>query len=239
MRYFNPNGTVAEACGNGIRCFARYVYDHGLISKRYFSIETLAGIREAWLLPERGSVKEVKINMGIPVFSRSGIPMLGAGEEAIDEILKVKEKEFKATSLSMGNPHCVICIDDVDRAPITEIGPIIENLPIFPQKVNVEFVEILNPSEIKMRMWERNGEGEPLSCGSGSCACVAATTKTKKTERKVIIHQPGGDVEIEWNNENGCIYMTGPAKEIFSGSLSKEFEEFINLINREGTSADE
>ncbi|MCK4392418.1 diaminopimelate epimerase [Candidatus Bipolaricaulota bacterium] len=239
MRYFSINGTEAEICGNGIRCFARYVYDHRLTPERNFLIETLAGIREAWLLPESGPVKEVKINMGAPIFSRSSIPMLGEGEEAVDEVLRVGEEEFRATSLSMGNPHCIIYLDDVKRAPVNQVGPIIENLPIFPQKVNVEFVEILNSSEIKMRMWERNGEGEPLSCGSGSCACVAATVRTKRTGRKVIVHQPGAGLEIEWNNENGCIYMTGPAEEIFTGSLSRRFEEAIGLISKEGTNVDE
>ncbi len=239
MRFFNPDGTEAEACGNGIRCLAKYLYDHGLTSKRAFSIRTVAGIREARLLPESGPVKEVKVNMGPPSFSRPRIPMLGEGKEAIDEVLRVGEEEFRATCLSMGNPHCVICVDDVEKAPVNRVGPLIENLPIFPQKSNVEFIEILNPLEIKLRMWERNGEGEPLSCGSGSCACVAATARTQKTGRKVIVHQPGGDVEIEWNNENGCIYMTGLAEEIFTGTLSREFEDTIDGISKEGTNADE
>jgi len=239
MRFFNPDGTEAEACGNGIRCLAKYLYDHKLTFKRDFSIETVTGTREVWLLPESGPVAEVKVNMGPPGFSRPRIPMLGEGKEAIDEVLRVGKEEFRATCLSVGNPHCVIYVDDVEKAPLNRVGPIIENLPIFPQKVNVEFIEILNPSEIKMRMWERNGEGEPLSCGSGSCACVAATARTQKTGRKVIVHQPGGDVEIEWNNENGCIYMTGPAKEIFTGALSREFEDTIDVISKEGTNADE
>lgn len=239
MRFFNPNGTEAEICGNGIRCFAKYVYDHELTLKRNFFVETLGGGREAWLLPESGPVEKVKINMGTPTFNRSSIPMLGESEEAVDEVLRVGEEEFRATCLAMGNPHCIIYVDDAKRAPVNQVGPIIENLPIFPQKVNVEFVEVLNSSEIKMRMWERNGEGEPLSCGSGSCACVAATVRTKRTGRKVVVHQLSGDLEVEWNNDDGYIYMTGPGEEIFTGSLSREFEEAIGLMSKEGTNADE
>ncbi|HCL90682.1 MAG TPA: diaminopimelate epimerase [Candidatus Atribacteria bacterium] len=219
MRIFNFDGSEAEMCGNGIRCFAKYAYENKIVTKSKFTVETLAGIIIPELTISNNKILGVKVNMGIPKLRRRDIPM--AGEDTptvVDETLKINpEQIFKITCVSMGNPHCIIFVDDVQSIPVDEIGPKIENHPFFPEKTNVEFIHILNRKEINFRVWER-GVGETLACGTGACASLVASVLNKKTDRKATIHLPGGDLDIQWANDKH-IYMTGPAELVFKGEM--------------------
>lgn len=215
MRIFNSDGTEAEMCGNGIRCFAKYCYERGIAKKEELMIETLAGIKRTWLTVEGGKVESVRVDMGSPVLERSGIPMLGEGT-CVDEELKVGKERFRVTCLSVGNPHCVIFVDDVMGFPVREVGPKIENHQLFPNRVNVEFVQVLKRGELTVRVWER-GCGETLACGTGACASVVAGNLIKKVAPKATVHLLGGDLEIEYSEK---ILMSGPAEKVFEGELS-------------------
>jgi len=219
MRIFNSDGSEAQMCGNGIRCFAKYAYENKLVSKNKFKVETLAGIIIPELTISNNNILGVKVNMGVPKLRRREIPM--SGEDAttvMDETLKINpEQTFKITCVSMGNPHCIIFVNDVQSIPINKIGPKIENHPLFPEKTNVEFIQVLNKQEINFRVWER-GAGETLACGTGACAALVAAVLNKKTDRKTTVHLPGGDLDIQWAND-GYVYMTGPAELVFSGEM--------------------
>jgi len=215
MRIFNADGSEAETCGNGIRCVAKYVYENGMTKSNELVIETLAGPTKVWLTVENDSVALVKCDMGVPKFSRSEIPMAGDESEVIEEPLKVGDSEYNVTCLSVGNPHAVIFVDDVRAVPIDVIGPQIENHSAFPQRTNVEFVELVDRGNVKMRVWER-GSGETLACGSGSCATAVASARTGRTERTVCVHLELGSLKIEWAVD-GHIYMEGPATRVFEG----------------------
>jgi diaminopimelate epimerase len=214
MRIFNADGTEAEMCGNGIRCFAKYCYENKIVRKKNFKIETLAGIKTAKLTLRRGIVEKVRVDMGKPTLRRETIPMKGQGT-CINENLIVDGKKFKVTCLSVGNPHCVIFVENVDEIPVSEIGPKIENHKLFPKRINVEFAQIINTNELKVRVWER-GCGETLACGTGACASAVAGNLLNKVGNKAIVHLLGGDLEIEYSNR---IWMTGPAEKIFKGEL--------------------
>ncbi len=220
MRMFNSDGSEAEMCGNGIRCVAKYAYDHGLIRKEKMVIETGAGELPVQLfLGQDGRVATVQVNMGKPKLQRAEIPMVGpADDQAIDVEITAAGQSFNATCVSMGNPHCVIYVDDVDQFPVADIGPFIENHDLFPERINVEFVEVLSPTEVKQRTWER-GAGETLACGTGASAVTVAGVLTGRTERKIINHLLGGDLELEWA-EDGNISMIGPATEVFNGEYT-------------------
>lgn len=219
MRIFNSDGSEAEMCGNVTRCFAKYVYEHGLTTQTRLTIETLAGI----IIPElqfdaAGKVSAVRVDMGIPRLKRKEIPMCGPeDEQVVGEALEVDGKVYHVTCVSMGNPHCVIFVDDIKTIELAAIGPKIETHPQFPRKINVEFVQVLNDKEMIMRVWER-GAGVTLACGTGSCAALAAAVLNKKTGRKALIHLDGGDLVLEWNAESGHIFKTGPAEEVFTGT---------------------
>lgn len=215
MRMFNPDGSEAEMCGNGIRCFAKYVYQMGWTKKKKIRVETLAGEVVPELIMENNKIKLIKVNLGPPRLKREEIPMKSAGESVINEDLKVEDKIYKITALSLGNPHCVIFERYLDNIPLSQIGPKIENHYLFPQRTNVEFVKVINPTEIKVRIWER-GAGETLSCGTGAGASVVASVLNKKTKKNVWVNLPGGKLKIEWGEDNN-IYLTGPAEEVFSG----------------------
>ena len=224
MRIFNADGSEVEMCGNGIRCLARYIWDRGLSEKDVLEIETLAGI----IRPEV-SDGLVRVDMGMPEFSPEKIPVdvretdravLPESSVFIKYPLEVEGQVFDITCLSMGNPHCVIVIDDVGNFPVNYYGPMIENRQIFPRKINVEFVEILNDKEIEMRVWER-GAGETMACGTGASAAAVATSLIGSTGREVTVHLLGGDLFIEWA-ENGHIYMAGPAVTVFDGVIDIE-----------------
>jgi len=218
MRIFNRDGSEAEMCGNGIRCFAKYVYDNKLTDKKSFDVETLAGI----IKPEIVELKDnkaylVKVNMGKPILERKDIPMEGEPGNVIDEPLKLADKEVRITAVSMGNPHAVIFVDTFSF-DIEVLGKEIEEHPSFPKKTNVEFIQVVNENEINMQVWER-GAGVTLACGTGASAALVASVLNKKTERKAVVHLLGGDLEIEWA-EDGNVYMTGPAKEVYKGEFN-------------------
>ena len=219
MRIFNFDGSEAQMCGNGIRCFAKYAYENKLISKNKFTVETLAGIIIPELTITNNKILGVKVNMGTPKLRRREIPMNGKDTPTVvNETLKINpEQTFKITCVSMGNPHCITFVNDVQSIPVNEIGPKIENHPLFPEKTNVEFIQVLNMQEINFRVWER-GVGETLACGTGACAALVAAVLNKKTDREATIHLPGGDLHIQWADD-GNIYMTGPAELVFKGEM--------------------
>ncbi len=220
MRMLNPDGSEAEMCGNGIRCFAKYVFDRGLTHETQITVETLAGIMAPRLIVKDGKAQMVRVDMGEPRLQRKDIPMKGpdGDGEVVGEKIKVEGDRYDITAVSMGNPHCVIFVDNVEHFPVAKVGPKIETHNLFPQRTNVHFVQVLNSSEIQVRTWER-GAGITLACGTGACACAVAAALNKRTGRKVTTHLPGGDLLIEWSGDNR-ITMTGPAEEVFTGSIA-------------------
>ncbi len=219
MRMFNADGSEAEMCGNGLRCVAKYAYDHGLVSTRKIRVETGAGVLPLQLFTnEANRVEKVRVNMGQPRLRRDQLPMTGpAGEQVVGAELQILDRTFEITCVSMGNPHCVIFVDDVEAFAVEKYGPAIENHPLFPKRINVEFVEVLSPAEVKQRTWER-GAGETLACGTGASAVTVAGVLANRTGRHIVNHLRGGDLEMEWS-EDGCIYMTGPAVQVFEGDF--------------------
>ena len=220
MRMFNSDGSESEMCGNGIRCVAKYAYDHGIVTKTEITAETGAGILTLQLFPDgHGKVERVRVNMGPPRLSREEIPMNGSpAAQVVAEELTVLDKTFRITCVSMGNPHCIIYVDDVDSFPVATYGPLIENHQLFPRRTNVEFIQIISRTEVKQRTWER-GAGETLACGTGASAVCVAGVLNNLTDRNILNHLAGGDLELEWV-ENGPVFMTGPATEVFSGEIT-------------------
>ena len=217
MRMFNSDGSESEMCGNGIRCFAKYVYDHRLASKDILDIETGGGVKKLNLRVKNGLVDAVKVDMGEPVLQRERIPMLGEPGMVINEDLHIPDGvTFTITSLSMGNPHVVIFVEDAGNFPVSKYGPIIENCELFPNRTNVEFVQIVSSSEVIQRTWER-GAGETMACGTGASAVTVAGVLTKQTGRKITVHLSGGDLKTEWDEKSNHVFLTGPAVEVFKG----------------------
>jgi diaminopimelate epimerase len=220
MRMFNSDGSESEMCGNGIRCVAKYAFDHGIVTKKEITAETGAGLLTLQLFTgEDGTVDKVRVNMGPPRLTRAEIPMTGepAGSQVVGQPLNILHTTFAVTCVSMGNPHCVIFVDDVDKFQVEKYGPLIENHDLFPRRTNVEFVQIISRTEVRQRTWER-GAGETLACGTGASAVCAAGYLNGLTEKKILNHLSGGDLELEWADD-GSIYMTGPAVEVFSGEI--------------------
>jgi diaminopimelate epimerase len=215
MRMFNADGSEAQMCGNGIRCLAKYVFESGISRQPELTVETLAGVLRLQLFASNGTVDKVKVDMGMPRLRRQEIPMLGEGDRVLAEKLTAGDAEFAVTCVSMGNPHCVIYVADVATFPVTHYGPLLEHHPQFPQRTNVEWIECLNRQEIRQRTWER-GSGETLACGTGACAATVASVLNGKTDRAVTVHLLGGDLEVEWADDNH-VYMTGSAVEVFRG----------------------
>ena len=222
MRIFNSDGSEAEMCGNGIRGLAKYVYERGMIDNTTIGVETGAGVLRVALTVEDDSVVAATVDMGIPRLNRSEIPMLGepADEPVIDQPLEVNGDSFDITCVSMGNPHCVMFVDDVHRFAVGDIGPLIENHELFPERINVEFVTVLDRAHVKMRVWER-GAGETLACGTGASASVVAAVLTDRTDRQVEVELRGGPLQIEWH-QNEHVFMTGPITEVFTGQLNEQ-----------------
>ena len=219
MAMYNADGSEGAMCGNGIRCVAKYVYDKGLTDKENISIETKSGIKELELTVEDGKVSLVKVNMGVPILRAKDIPVDVDTEKCIDSDINVDGKDYKITCVSMGNPHAVTFIDeDVKTFPIEKIGPKFENHPMFPDRVNTEFVQVLNRHEVNMRVWER-GSGETLACGTGTCATVVACVLNGLTDDEVTVHLLGGDLFIKYDRENDTVWMTGPAVIAFEGTI--------------------
>lgn len=215
MRVFNTDGSEAQMCGNGIRCFAKYVHDRGLTRKETLRIETLAGIVKPDLVIENGRVVRVRVNMGRPRLQRSEIPMTGGKGRVIDEPIEVGGRVVNITAVSMGNPHVVTFVEDVAEAPVAELGPMIENHPAFPERTNVHFVQVVSPREARQRTWER-GSGETLACGTGASASLVAGCLNEKLQAEAAVHVLGGVLEVVWSDDDN-VYLTGPAETVFEG----------------------
>ncbi len=216
MRIFNPDGSEPEMCGNVIRCFAKYVFERGIVSQPRINVETLAGIRIPEVRVENGQVTAVRVDMGEPQLKPSQVPVNVTGEQAVAVPLEVNGARVEFTAVSMGNPHCVIFVPEASQAPLTTIGPVMENHQLFPQRTNVEFVQVANRRDVIMRVWER-GAGVTMACGTGACAVGVAGVLNGYTDRLITVHLDGGDLEIEWSAENNHVYMTGPAAIVFEG----------------------
>ena len=216
MEMYNADGSRGEMCGNGIRCVAKYVYDYGLTDKTSISVETLGGIKYLDLTVEHGKITLVKVDMGTPILKPELIPIVAKGETVIDEPIMVGGKEYHMTGVSMGNPHDVVFMDDIKNLEIEKIGPLFENHERFPNRINTEFVNVLDRHTAQMRVWER-GSGETLACGTGACAVAVACILNGLTENTVTVKLLGGDLQIEWDREKNTVYMTGPAEVSFDG----------------------
>ena len=216
MEMYNADGSRGEMCGNGIRCVAKYVYDYGLTDKTSISVETLGGIKYLDLTVEHGKVTLVKVDMGTPILKPELIPIVAKGETVIDEPIRVGGKEYHMTGVSMGNPHDVVFMDDIKNLEIEKIGPLFENHERFPNRINTEFVNVIDRHTAQMRVWER-GSGETLACGTGACAVAVACILNGLTENTVTVKLLGGDLQIEWDREKNTVYMTGPAEVSFDG----------------------
>lgn len=218
MRMYNADGSRGEMCGNGIRCVAKYVYDYGLTDKTSISVETLGGIKYLDLEVRDGKVRQVKVDMGTPILEPEKIPVIAEGSRVVDEPLLVNGQTFRMTCVSMGNPHAVIFVDDVQGMDLEKIGPSFENHARFPKRINTEFVRVLDENTVEMRVWER-GSGETLACGTGACAVAVACILNGYTRDQVTVKLLGGDLKIQWDRQADTVYMTGPAEVVFDGEI--------------------
>ena len=218
MRMFNSDGSEAEMCGNGIRCVGKFVYDKGLTDKTTVTIETLAGIKTLELNTKEGKVETVKVDMEEPILNPKEIPVISDEEPVKNLMLEAEGRKFKFTCVSMGNPHAITEVEDTEKFDVEKYGKVLEVDKAFPNKTNVEFIQIVDKNHVKMRVWER-GAGETLACGTGACATAVACYLNGKTDRNVEVELLGGKLFIEWNEENNHIYMIGPAVTVFEGEL--------------------
>jgi diaminopimelate epimerase len=219
MRMFNADGSESEMCGNGIRCVAKYVYDHGIAQKDRLKIETGAGILTLDLTIKNGLVELVRVDMGRPILASKDIPTTLPGDPPVNVGLDVDGKSIRVTCVSMGNPHCITYVDELTDDWVLGIGPKVERHMAFPRRVNAEFIQVLSRKEVNMRVWER-GSGETQACGTGACAVCVAGVLTGKTAHNLLIHLPGGDLELEWDISTDHVFMTGPATEVYTGIWS-------------------
>ena len=218
MAMYNADGSYGKMCGNGIRCVAKYVYDNGLTDKTEISVISGGAVKYLKLTVESGKVKKVRVNMGEPILKPSEIPVVGDGDKLVAVPIVVDNQVYEMTCVSMGNPHAVVFLDDVENLKIEEIGPRFEQHERFPDRVNTEFVERIDRKNLKMRVWER-GSGETMACGTGACATAVAAILNGYAERDVTVHLLGGDLEISWDETDNCVYMTGPAATVFTGEF--------------------
>ena len=218
MEMYNADGSQGAMCGNGIRCVAKYAYDYGLVDKETITVNTKSGIKTLELTVEDGKVSKVRVNMGAPILEARQIPILCSQEQAVQLPLEVDGKTYQITGVSMGNPHAVVCVEDVKGLKLEELGPKFENHPAFPDRVNTEFIRVLDRSTVEMRVWER-GSGETLACGTGACAVAVACIVNGYTNERVTVKLLGGDLDIYWDREANLVYMTGPAVTVFDGEL--------------------
>ena len=214
MRMFNADGSESEMCGNGVRCVAKYVHDHGIAAKPTLTIETGRGVLTLDVETRNGKVEQVRVDMGEPILEAAKIPTTLPGNPPVD--VPLPGFDLKATCVSMGNPHCIVFVDAITHELVHGFGPKIEVAPIFPRKVNVEFIKVNRPNDVTMRVWER-GSGETLACGTGASAVCVAGVLSGRTERAVTVHLLGGDLQLLWSEKDNHVYMTGPAVEVFSG----------------------
>jgi len=218
MEMYNADGTRAEMCGNGIRCVGKFVYDKGLTDKTDITVISAGSVKYLTLIVKDGKAEQVKVNMGAPELKAALVPVISENERAIDEPICVQGKDYKMTCVSMGNPHAVVYLDDVDSLDIEEIGPYFENHERFPRRTNTEFVKVIDRNTVQMRVWER-GTGETLACGTGACAVAVSCVLNGLTEETVTVRLLGGDLVITWNREENVVYMTGPAATVFEGEI--------------------
>ena len=218
MEMYNADGSQGKMCGNAIRCVGKYVFDHRMTKKRELAVETLAGTKYLSLNVSGDKVSEVTVLMGVPVFEPEKIPVVAEGKSVVDMPVTVDGRKYRITAVSMGNPHAVIFVEDTKNFPIEKIGPLFERHEMFPERVNTEFVKVLDRENISMRVWER-GSGETWACGTGACASAVASVINGYTDGKVTVHMLGGNLHIRYDGEGGQVYMTGPAVEVFRGEL--------------------
>ena len=218
MSMYNADGSEGKMCGNGIRCVAKYVYDNKMTDKTTITVETLSGIKTLELNVKNDKVETVKVNMGTPILLPKDVPVVSEKDKVVDDPIVIDDKEYRITCVSMGNPHAITFIENTDDLEIETIGPKFENNPIFPDRVNTEFIQVLDRNTVKMRVWER-GSGETFACGTGACATVVACVLNGLTDDKVTVKLLGGDLFIEYNREENTVYMTGPAKVSFTGKI--------------------
>ena len=218
MRIYNADGSEAEMCGNGIRCVAKYVYDHKLTDKTEITVETGTGVKTLQLTVEDDKVTLVRVDMGEPILTPDEIPVVADGDRVVDEPIVVDDKEWRMTCVSMGNPHAVVFVDDVAHFELEKYGPLFENHVRFPKRTNTEFVQIVSRNEAIMRVWER-GSAETWACGTGTCATVMACILNGLTDNEVLVHLRGGDLRIAYDAKSNHIFMTGPATEVFEGEI--------------------
>lgn len=228
MTNYNPDGSEADVSGNGLRCLAKHLYDTGIYPHGEMKVETPAGVRELTVKTSAGRVRAVEVNMGRPDFRRKAIPMKGEEKEALEVPLQAGGRTLKATCLSVGNPHCVLFVDEIERGMVTELGPVIEKHSLFPLRVNVEFARVLNVSEMSLRSWER-GAGETMASATGASAAVAAALRTGRCKRKMHVQLPGGLMEVEITHE-GDIVTRGPARRVFRGELDEDWKESSRIV---------
>ncbi len=221
MNIYNADGSEAKMCGNGIRCVGKYVYDKEMTNKKIVTVETLSGIKTLFLsVNDEDKVESVRVNVGKPTLTPSEIPVESDKEQVLDEAIKVAGKKFKMTCVSMGNPHCVVFVDDLENFEIEKYGPEFENNELFPDRINTEFVQVVDKNHIKMRVWER-GSGETMACGTGASASVVASYLNELTENEVYVELLGGTLYIEYDTNEDSVYMTGPAEISFEGEIEE------------------
>ena len=218
MKMYNADGSEGAMCGNGVRCIAKYVYDYGLTDKTTVSLETNAGIKQLYLTVENGKVSMVRVDMGHPILTAKEIPVVAESEQVIDAPIEVGGISYHMTCVSMGNPHAVVFVPDTESLTLHEIGPLFEHHKAFPDRVNTEFVQILDRKNVNMRVWER-GSGETLACGTGTCATVVACVLNDLTENEITVHLRGGDIIVSYDRNTDVVTMTGPATVVFDGEI--------------------
>ncbi|MDO5134453.1 MAG: diaminopimelate epimerase [Eubacteriales bacterium] len=224
MEMYNLDGSQGAMCGNGIRCVAKYAYDHGIVDKTSITVATKSGVKQLELTVEDGKVTMVRVNMGAPILTAREIPVDMDAEQVIDAPIQILGQEYRFTAVSMGNPHAVVCLDQVDDLDIERIGPAFESHPLFPDRVNTEFIQVLDRHTLKMRVWER-GSGETLACGTGACASAVSSVLNGLVDphKPVTVRLLGGDLQIFWDQEENQVYMTGPAATVFEGEIDLSF----------------
>lgn len=220
MEMYNADGTRSEMCGNGMRCVGKFVYDKGLTDKTQFTVVSAGKIKYLDLTVENGKATQIKVNMGEPILEAAQVPVVSENEQVIDEPIYISEtgETYHMTCVSMGNPHAVVFMEDVEQLAIEKIGPYFENHKRFPNRTNTEFVKVLDRNNVQMRVWER-GTGETLACGTGCCATAVACILNGYTDDEVTVHVLGGKIKIFWNREENVVYMTGPAETVFEGEI--------------------
>lgn len=220
MIFYNPDGSQARMCGNGVRAFAKYLFDNGLVRETSITVETDAGVKKIDVTLEGGKVAAARVDMGTPSFASADVPIDLPTVEAVNFPIEVADRVVTATCLSMGNPHCVIFVEDIDKAPVDTVGSALERHEIFPERANIEFAQVIRRDLIDLRVWER-GAGETLACGTGACAAAVAAARTGRTDRRLRVQLPGGSLQISWEGD-GRVMMTGPAREVFRGTIDIE-----------------